>query len=64
MPAAVLFRSILYPVSEAELSIQVRLIWLDDTAVAVAEVGFARGVVPLASFENAESPVALVAQTR
>jgi hypothetical protein len=53
----------LYPVSEAELSIQIRLIWLDDTAVAVAELGFARGVVPPVSFENAESPVALLALT-
>ena len=53
-----------YPVSEDELSTQVRLIWLEDTAVAVAEVGFARGVVPLASLENAESPAALLAQTR
>ena len=32
--------------------------------VAAAAVGCARGVVPLASFEKAESPAELVAQTR
>ena len=64
MPVDPVFRSILYPVSEDELSTQVRLIWLGDTAVAVAEVGFAKAVLLFASLENAESPVAFVAETR
>jgi len=55
VPAAVFFRPILYPVSEAELSTHVRLMRLEDTAVAVARVAFARGVVPLVSLHEAQT---------
>ncbi len=55
----VFFRSILYPVSAAELSFQVRSIRLDDLAVAVALVGFASAVKPFTSFEKGEFPEVL-----
>jgi hypothetical protein len=61
-------RSTLNPVSLFELSVQDRLIWLDDTAVAVRFVG-ERGVghtpeYELTLFEYGELPFMLYARTR
>ncbi len=53
-PAAAVARSTLKPVSLEELSVQVRLIWLAEAAVAARAVGAAgmvREVVALAVFE-------------
>ena len=55
-------RSILYPVSTLELSVQERFIWLEDTAVALRLLG-ADGlgcVLALAVFEYAELPAVIV----
>ena len=59
-------RSIRKLVSLPELSAQLRLIWVPEAAVAVSVVGAAGAasvVVALATLENAESPVALLART-
>jgi len=56
--------SILNPVSLFELSVQLRFIWLEDTAVAMrfeGAVGPVPVVVVLAVFEYTELPVALYA---
>jgi hypothetical protein len=59
----------LNPVSLLALSIQVRLIWLDEVAVATRLEGAAGTaeppdvVVPLTSFDGAEFPLLLTAET-
>ena len=59
--------SILMPVWLAALFVQLRLIWLQEAAVAVRPLGaagMAPCVVALAVDVLAESPTALVARTR
>ena len=60
-------RSMANPVSFDALSVQARLIWVLDTAVAVRLAG-AAGAVPvvcaLATFDHADGPTPLVALTR
>ena len=60
-------RSILKPVSVVELSVQAKLIWVEELAVATRLAGAAGGasrVVALAMLEYAEEPKELVAFTR
>jgi hypothetical protein len=60
-------RSILKPVSFAELSDQARFIWLEDAAVALRPLGatgIVAKVVALAMSEKVEVPAELNEQTR
>ena len=66
-PVEDIARSTVKPVSFIALSVQLKLIWFDETALAARLLGAAGGVpavVALAVFEKAEARTLPVARTR
>ena len=67
LPVGPVRRKILKPVSLDELSVHVRLTWLEETAMATrfaGAAGGASGIITWAIFEKGDSPPALKAKTR